>query len=347
MFKIKNRSISVTDAPYVIAELSANHNGDIGKAFEIIKSAKESGADAVKFQAYTPHSMTIDCDKSDFQIKKGTWAGRSLFDLYKEAGTPLEWQKELFAYSRELGITCFSTPFDEAGVDLLSDLDAPAFKVASFEMTDHGLLNKIGQTKKPVLMSTGLASLEEIEESIGILKNAGNEDLLIFHCVSSYPAPIDQSHLSMIGMLRKRFNVEVGLSDHTLGTTAAIAAVALGATAIEKHFILRRSDGGADSGFSLEPHEMRDLVDGTKNAWLSLGNNNFERSTIEEENIIFRRSLYFVKDLAEGESISPDSVKSIRPGYGIAPKHLPDIIGKTVSKSVTIGDRVQWDIINR
>jgi pseudaminic acid synthase len=347
MFKVNKRNISSNDPPYIIAELSANHNGDIKRAFEIIRSAKKNGAHAVKFQAYTPQSMTIKSDKSDFQIKRGAWAGSNLFDLYKKAGTPLEWQKELFSYSKELGITCFSTPFDEAGVELLYELDAPAFKVASFEMTDHGLLNKIGQTKKPVLMSTGLATLEEIEESISVLKYAGNKDLLIFHCISSYPAPIEQSHLSMIAMLRKRFNVEVGLSDHTLGTTAAITAVALGATAIEKHFTLCRADGGADSGFSLEPNELRQLVVETEKAWLSLGNENFERSLVEEDNIIFRRSLYFVQNLRKGDIISFESVKSIRPGYGIAPKYLSEIIGKTVSKNVTPGDRVAWDTINR
>jgi pseudaminic acid synthase len=346
MFHLDGRNISPTVSPYVIAELSANHNGDLERAFSIIRSAKENGAHAVKFQAYAPYSMTIKCGKNDFQIKKGAWAGYNLFDLYKEAGTPLEWQKDLFSYSRELGITCFSTPFDEAGVDLLYDLDAPAFKIASFEMTDHGLLNKIGQTKKPVLMSTGLATLEEIEESIDVLRNAGNKELLIFHCISSYPAPLEQSHLTMISMLRKRFNVEVGLSDHTLGTTAAVAAVALGATAIEKHYTLRRKDGGVDSEFSMEPDELRHLVDETKNTWLALGNETFERSSVESDNIIFRRSLYFVKDLEVGAVITTDSVRSIRPGYGIAPKHLSEIIGKTVSKSVTVGDRVEWGAIS-
>ena len=346
MFTINERNISLFEPPYVIAELSANHNGDIDRAYEIISSAKENGAHAVKFQAYTPLSMTIKCDKSDFQIRKGPWAGSNLYDLYKQAGTPLEWQKDLFSYSNELGITCFSTPFDEAGVELLNNLNAPAFKVASFEMADHALLNKIGQTKKPVLMSTGLANLSEIEESINVLQNAGNKDLLIFHCISSYPAPIEQSHLSMIPMLRQKFNIEVGLSDHTMGTTAAIVAVSLGASAIEKHFTKCRADGGADSEFSLEPNELQKLVVETENAWLSLGNDSFERSLVEEDNIIFRRSLYFIKKLKKGDVISSDSVKSIRPGYGIAPKYLSDIVGGTVLENVTPGDRVSWDIIN-
>lgn len=345
MFSISDKSISIENEPYIIAELSANHNGEIEKAFSIIKSAKNNGAHAIKFQAYTPNSMTIKCKKKDFQISEGPWKGNDLFGLYEQAGTPLAWQKDLFNYARDIGITCFSTPFDEPGVDLLYELDTPAYKIASFEMTDHGLLKKIGQTNKPVLMSTGLSSMEEIEESVDVLRSAGNDQLLIFHCISAYPAPIEQSHLTMIPMLREKFNVEVGLSDHTLGTTAAVAGIALGATAIEKHFTLKRADGGPDSHFSLEPFELKELVEKTKDAWLALGNNKFERSSIEEGNIVFRRSLYFVNDLKKGETITKKSVKSIRPGYGIAPKYLNEIIGRKVSKTVTVGDRVEWDCI--
>ena len=290
--------------------------------------------------------MTIDCDKEDFQIKQGPWKGYNLYKLYEEAGTPIEWQKDLFDYAHEIGISCFSTPFDEYGVDILMDLDTPAFKIASFEMADHGLLERIGQSKKPVLMSTGLASLEDIEESINVLKDAGNEDLLIFHCISSYPAPMEQSNLKMIPFLRKKFNVEVGLSDHTLGTTASVAAISLGATAIEKHYTLRRSDGGPDSGFSLEPDELNTLVTDTKNAWLALGADEFKRPTIEKDNIVFRRSLYFTKDLKKGDEISNDNVKSIRPGYGIAPKFLKQIIGKKLNKDISFGDRVSFDLID-
>jgi pseudaminic acid synthase len=275
MIKINQRVISLSNEPYIIAELSANHNGSLERAKLSIKSAKESGAHAVKFQTYSATTMTIDCDKPDFIIKGGLWDGYKLFDLYGEATTPYDWHKELFSYAAEVGIDCFSTPFDESAFELLEELKTPAYKIASFELTDLPLIKLVAKTGKPLLMSTGMANEEEIDEAVKTALNSGASDLLIFHCISSYPAPIEQSNLRKISNLRIRFGVEVGLSDHTLGTTAAIASVALGASAIEKHFTLSRNEKGPDSDFSIEPKELVELVNGTKDAWLSLGNGDF------------------------------------------------------------------------
>jgi N-acetylneuraminate synthase len=345
MLKINQRVISLSNEPYIIAELSANHNGSLERAKLSIKSAKESGAHAVKFQTYSATTMTINCDKPDFIIKGGLWDGYKLFDLYGEATTPYDWHKELFSYAAEVGIDCFSTPFDESAFELLEELKTPAYKIASFELTDLPLIKLVAKTGKPLLMSTGMANEEEIDEAIKTALNSGASELLIFHCISSYPAPIEQSNLRKIANLRTRFGVEVGLSDHTLGTTAAITSVALGASAIEKHFTLSRNDKGPDSQFSIEPNELVELVNGTKDAWLSLGNGDFSRAESERSSLAFRRSIYFVRDLQAGQIITSEDIRRIRPGFGLPPKFYDDIIGKKVSIDVTIGEAVSFEKI--
>ncbi len=340
---ISNRLISSCSSPYIIAEISANHNGSIEKAFELIKLAKENGADAVKIQTYNPDTMTIDSNKEDFKIKSGLWKDYKLYDLYKEAHTPFEWHKDLFSFANNIGITIFSSPFDETAVDLLEDLGAPAYKVASFEICDLPLISYIAKTKKPILMSTGMASFNEIEEAVSTAKDNGSSEILLFHCISSYPAPIKEANLKNLVFLKEKFNVEVGLSDHTIGNTAAIASVALGASAIEKHFILDRSDKGPDSEFSIEPKELLELKEITNQTWLASNNLSFKRSKTELKNKVFRRSLYFIKDLKKGSIIKKNDIKRIRPGFGLDPKHEENLIGKLLIKDVERGDSVSWD----
>lgn len=344
---ISNRLISKSFSPYVIAELSANHNGNIEKAFQLINAAKKHGADAVKIQTYSPDTMTIDSNKEDFKIKSGLWKDYKLYDLYKDAHTPFEWHKDLFSYANKIGITLFSSPFDETAVDLLEDLGAPAYKVASFEICDIPLISYIARTKKPILMSTGMASLNEIEEAVITAKNYGSKDILLFHCVSAYPAPIKEANLKNLVFLKEKFNLEVGLSDHTIGNTAAIASVALGASAIEKHFTLDRSEKGPDSEFSVEPKELLELKEITHQTWLATKDSFFKRSKTELENKVFRRSLYFVKDLKKGSIIQKNDIKRIRPGFGLEPKHQEKVIGKTLNKDVERGDSVSWDILDQ
>ena len=338
--KINGREISRNFPPYVIAEVSANHNGSIDTALETILEAKKSGADAVKIQTYTPETMTIDCNSEDFLIKDGLWKDRTLFDLYSEAYTPFEWHDKLFNYARSIDITLFSSPFDESAVDLLDKLNTPAYKVASFELVDLPLIKYIASKKKPILMSTGMANIEEIGSAIETAKNAGASDIAIFHCISSYPASIDQAHLNNIDFLKKEFGIEIGLSDHTIGNTAAIVATAKGATLIEKHFILSRDFGGVDSTFSIEPNEMKILVNEVEKAHSSLGNEDFSRSDTEKTNKIFRRSLYYVNELAEGSILSDSDIRRIRPGFGLSPKYFDEVIGKKLKKKVKRGDRV-------
>ena len=345
MFKINQRVIGLNNEPYIIAELSANHNGSLARAKLSIKSAKESGAHAVKLQTYSAETMTINCDKPDFLIKGGLWNGYKLFDLYGEASTPYEWHKELFLYAAAVGIDCFSTPFDESAVELLEDLSTPAYKIASFELTDLSLIKLVAKTGKPLLMSTGMATEDEIDEAVQTAISSGANALLLFHCISSYPAPIEQSNLKKIVNLRTRFGVEVGLSDHTLGITAAITSVALGATAIEKHFTLNRSEKGPDSAFSIEPRELVELVQGAKDAWLSLGNGDFSRAESELASLAFRRSIYFVRNLKAGQIITAEDIRRIRPGFGLPPKFYDYIIGKKTSCEVTIGDPVTFEKI--
>jgi len=344
---INERKIGATHPPYVIAELSANHNGKLQKALDTISKAKTCGADAVKLQTYTADTMTIDSDYEDFYIQGGLWDGYTLYDLYKEAGTPFEWHKTMFDHARKIGITCFSTPFDETAVDLLEDLNAPAYKVASFEMTDLPLIKYIASTKKPLIISTGMANLEEIKEVVITAREAGCKDLLVLHCLSSYPAPIEQSNLLTIPDLSKKLGVQIGLSDHTVTNTASIVAVSLGATLIEKHFTLDRDDKGPDSKFSINPAELKSLCIEVKDAWTSLGIAGYERKPAEEPNIKFRRSVYFVKDIRAGEVIKQEHIRRIRPGFGLAPKFEKRLLGKVVKKDIKRGTATNWNLVEK
>ena len=337
---INDRELSSNHRPFIIAEISANHNGSIDRALETISVAKQTGVDAVKIQTYTPDTMTIDSENEDFFIKKGIWRGRSLYDLYSEAFTPFDWHESLFKHAKDIDITLFSTPFDEKAVDLLSSFDVPAFKVASFEIVDIPLIEYIAKKGKPMLISTGMSSIDEVSKAIKAARSNGCQQIGIFHCISSYPTPIDNANLKMIPLLKEQFDVQVGLSDHTKGGTASLVATGLGATMIEKHFTLSRADGGVDSEFSLEPAEMKKLVQDCNEAFLSLGKGSFNRPNIESSNKIFRRSLYFVENLKKGEIIQEEHIRRIRPGYGLPPDYFLSIVGKKVTKDVFRGDRV-------
>lgn len=343
--EIAGRKIGADFKPYIIAEISANHNGNIEVALQTLEAAAKLGVDAIKIQSYTPDTMTIACDKEDFQITGGLWHGYNLYDLYKWAQTPFEWHQPLFAKAKELGVTLFSTPFDESAVDLLESLDAPAYKVASFELTDLPLIKYIAQTGKPMIMSTGMANLTEIEEAINTARENGCKDLVVLHCISAYPAPAEQSNLATIKDLAKRFDVISGLSDHTLGTAVAVTSVALGASLIEKHFTLDRRKKGPDSEFSIEPNELDTLVKETNIAFQAIGNASYERKPVEEANIKFRRSLYFVQDIKQGETITEQHIKRIRPGYGLPPKYLSKVIGQKVNQTIERGTAVSWELI--
>ena len=347
MFEINNRIISLSSQPYIIAEISANHCGSIENAYKLISEAKKSGADAVKLQTYTPDSMTLNSKKQDFLIKDGLWKGYNLYELYKEACTPYEWHEKLFKYANEIKITIFSSPFDEEAVDFLDSLNVPAFKIASFEIVDLNLIKYAASKGKPLLISTGMASENEIDDAVRIAKDYGNGQLLLFHCVSSYPALSEDSNIKLIKNLRQKYKIEVGLSDHTLTNTASVRSISIGATAIEKHFTLDKNLKGPDSAFSIDPGEMRELKNTTTECWKALGNGDFHRSRNEQKNKIFRRSLYFVNDLKCGEIISKEDVKSIRPGFGLPPKYLDQIVNKKrVLKNVFVGDRVEWDVLD-
>ena len=306
---IQNRLIGAMQEPFIIAELSANHGGDIELAKKTIQSAKNSGADAIKLQTYTPDTMTIDCQNPDFLIDEGLWKGRNLYDLYKQAYTPYEWHSELFSFSQDIGIICFSTPFDETAIDLLEDLNTPAYKVASFELTDHVLLKNIAKTEKPVIMSSGMATLEEISDAYEILIGGGTKEIAILHCVSGYPTEVKYANLNTISDLKKNFDCVIGLSDHTISNSAAIASISLGACLVEKHFILDRNIGGPDSDFSIEPDQFKELKKGTTEAWESLGSVNYELKGEEENMVKFRRSIYAVKDITKGELFNSSNIR--------------------------------------
>jgi len=340
--KIKIDGVEIGDGcpPYIVAEISGNHNGSIDRAKMIMSKAKHCGANAVKLQTYTADTITINSQSDDFKIKGGLWDGYTLYDLYKWAETPYEWHKELFEHARAIDLTCFSTPFDESAVDLLESLNAPAYKIASFEIVDIPLIKYAASTKKPMIISTGMANLEEIEEAVQAAKDGGCNELILLHCISSYPAPIEQSNLLTIPHLAKRFGLVTGLSDHTLGTTASVTSVALGSAFIEKHFTLSRQDKGPDCEFSLEPDELTNLCLEAKDAWLSLGLAGYEKKQAELDNVKFRRSLYFVNDLKKGQVITKADVRSIRPGFGLAPKYLDKVIGSRLNKSVSFSDAV-------
>lgn len=342
---INGQSIGMGHRPYVIAEISANHNGNLQKAIETITLAKSSGADAVKIQTYSPDTMTLDCDMEEFQIHGGLWDGYKLYDLYDEAQTPYEWHKPMFDYAREIGITLFSSPFDESAVDLLESLNAPAYKIASFEMVDHALIRKVASTGKPLIISTGMASFEEIQDAVSIARSAGATELALLHCISAYPAPLMEANLAKMNDMASNFDVVVGLSDHTLGTIASVSAIARGASIVEKHFTLSRAEGGVDSSFSLEPHELEKLVKEGQQAYEAIGDPSYEIRESEKNNLVFRRSLFVVEDIRAGEIFSDKNIRCIRPGYGMAPKFINKVLGQYATRDLKRGEPLSADMI--
>ncbi|QKJ25931.1 pseudaminic acid synthase [Aquiluna borgnonia] len=345
--RIDGREIGVNKPPYLIAEISANHNGSLSRALDLIAAAKRNGASAVKLQTYTADTLTIQSAKSDFQINGGIWDGRTLYDLYQQAHTPWEWHQELFDAASEIGITIFSSPFDASAVELLERLNAPAYKIASFEIVDLELIRIAASTGKPLIISTGLASLEEITEAYDVAMESGAEDVALLHCLSSYPAPASEYKLNTIEKLRSIFDSQIGLSDHTVGNDVALAAISLGATIIEKHFTWDTTSGGPDDSFSMDPSGLKSLRESADRVWESLGFDNFAIQPSERDNIRFRRSLYFVKDVKRGEMLSRDHVRSIRPGYGVAPKFLKKIIGKNAPVAFYAGDPVTKEVLDQ
>lgn len=343
---ISGRPIGVEYSPYVIAELSANHNGKLDTALKIIEEAKKAGADAVKLQTYTADTITLNCNTDEFQIHGGLWDGKTLYQLYQEAHMPWEWHKPLFEHARKLGITIFSSPFDYTAVDLLEDLNAPAYKIASFEAVDLPLIRYVAGTGKPMIISTGMADAEEIQEAIDAAHEGGCRELAILHCVSGYPAPAEDYNLRTILDMIARFGLVTGLSDHTLNNTTAIASVVMGAAIIEKHFTLDRRGGGPDDSFSLEPSELAALCRDSKTAWSALGKVDYGRKSSEQGNVKFRRSLYVSNNVKVGDIVSHENVKSVRPGFGIACKHMEQIIGRKFKMDCTLGTPMNWSLID-
>jgi N-acetylneuraminate synthase len=343
--KINNRIINVENPPYVIAEMSANHNGDINNAYKIIDMAKTAGADAVKLQTYKPDTITMDMHTPEFMIEGGLWDGQSLYELYESAFMPWEWHKPLFEYAQKIGITIFSSPFDNTAVDLLEDLNSPAYKIASFEAVDLPLIKYVAQTGKPMIISTGMADSEEIREAIEAAKEGGCKELAILHCVSGYPAPAEDYNLRTLVDMQQRFGLVTGLSDHTIDNTTAISSVALGVSIIEKHVTLDRNGGGPDDSFSLEESGLKELCEGAKVAWQSLGRVDYGKKSSEQGSVKFRRSLYFVQDIQKGEVITKDHLKSIRPGFGLKPKYYEQALGKVAKFDIKRGTPASFDLI--
>lgn len=343
--KIAGRYIGDGYTPYIIAEMSANHNGNINAALRLIEEAKRAGADAIKIQTYRPDTITLKSDLPDFQITDGLWAGKTLYELYEWAHTPLDWHKPLFEYARKLDITIFSSPFDNTAVDLLEDLNTPAYKIASFEAIDLPLIKYVAGTGKPMIISTGMADAEEIQEAIDAAREGGCKELALLHCVSGYPAPAEDYNLRTIPDMIERFGLVTGLSDHTLDNTTAIVSVAMGALIIEKHFTLDRNGGGPDDSFSLEPAELAALCRDSKTAWAALGRVDYGRKSSEQGNVKFRRSLYFVKDLKAGDVITEDAVRSVRPGFGLPPKYIAKVIGKKVKLDIKANTKLDEKFI--
>lgn len=344
--KIDNRAIGRNHPPYIIAELSANHNGSLETACKVIDEAAKAGSDAVKLQTYTADTITIRSDKDEFRIKGGLWDGRTLYDLYEQAYTPWEWHETLFAHAKKRGITIFSSPFDPTAADLLNELGAPAFKIASFEAVDLPLIRYVAGKGKPMIISTGMADLDEIGEAVQAAREGGCEELVLLHCVSGYPAPADDYNLATIADLERRFGVPVGLSDHTLNNVSAIASVALGATVIEKHFTLDRNGGGPDDSFSLEPEDLRQLCRDARITWEAVGTVDYGLKSSERSNSVFRRSLYVVEDIPRGTMFTKDNMRSIRPGYGLAPKHYDTVLGQRATRDLKRGDPLTWDDVS-
>jgi len=333
--------------PFIVAEMSGNHNQSRERAVQIVEAAARAGAHAIKLQTYTADTMTLDVEQGEFFINDADslWQGRSLYDLYKEAYTPWEWHEAIFKRCRELGLIAFSTPFDETAVDFLETLDVPCYKIASFENTDLPLIRKVAATGKPMIISTGMASVAELDETVRATRDAGCEDLILLKCTSSYPASPEDSNLLTIPHMQRLFNCPVGLSDHTMGIGAAVASVALGACLMEKHFTLSRADGGVDAAFSMEPDEMRQLVIETERAWQALGKISYRPGEQESKSLKFRRSLYIAEDMVAGEVLTPENLRIVRPGYGLEPKYYEVLIGKKVKRAVKKGTPLNWDLI--
>jgi pseudaminic acid synthase len=344
--KIDSFKINQNSPVFIIAEMSANHNGNINTAIETIKAAKRAGANCIKLQTYTPDTITIDSNKDDFLIKGTIWDGSNLYDLYEKAHTPWEWHKELFRVAKEEGLICFSSPFDNTAVDFLENLNSPAYKIASFEITDIPLIKYVASKNKPVIISTGIATLEDIELAVNTCKSAGNEDIALLKCTSSYPAPIDEANLIMIKDLRKKFNVITGLSDHTIGSIVPIVATSMGAKIIEKHFILDKSIGGPDASFSMDESDFSRMVTKVREVEKAIGEINYELTKKQIQGRDFSRSLYFVKDMKKDEKISKDNIRSIRPGFGLHPSEFNKILGKSLNQDIEKGTAVNWNLIN-
>jgi len=347
--RIADRLVGPAQPPFVVAEMSGNHNQSLERALAIVEAAARAGAHALKLQTYTPDTMTLDLDERDFRISDpdSLWAGRSLYQLYGEACTPWDWHRPLFERARALGMIAFSSPFDATAVDFLESLDAPCYKIASFENTDLQLIRRAAATRKPLIISTGMATVAELEETVQAAREGGCRELVLLKCTSTYPAEPANSNLLTIPDLRRRFGCEVGLSDHTMGVGAAVASVALGASVIEKHFTLRRADGGVDSSFSLEPAEMAQLVAETGRAWQALGSVRYGASDAEQGSLKFRRSLYVVQDLKAGDVLTRENVRAIRPGYGLPPKHLEEVLGRAVRSDVRRGTALDWSLLRK
>ena len=343
--KIASKMIGPNHEPFIIAEMSGNHNQSLEQALNIVKAAAEAGAHALKIQTYTPETMTLNCNRADFIVheKNQLWKGKTLYQLYKEAHTPWEWHEPIFALSKQLGMIPFSTPFDESSLQFLESLDVPCYKIASFENTDIPLIRKVAAKRKPMIISTGMATISELDQLVKVIREEGCEEIILLKCTSSYPATPENSNLQTIPHLQKTFNTQVGLSDHTLGIGAAVASVALGATVIEKHFMLDRSQGGVDAAFSLEPHEFSELVKETKAAWQALGTIFIGPSKAEEKSLQFRRSIYVSKDIQVGQELSADNIRIIRPGYGLPPKYYDFLIGRKIRKEMKMGTPLTWD----
>jgi len=331
--------------PFIVAEMSGNHKGEIARAIRLIDAAKAAGADAVKIQTYTADTITLDCDRPEFRLEGGLWKGRTLHDLYREAHTPWDWHPALFDHARRIGIPIFSSPFDPTAVDLLESLDAPAYKIASFEIVDLGLIARAAATGKPLIISTGMAALGEIGEAVAAVRQVGDNPVALLHCVSGYPTPVEDCDLRTIPHLAQAFGLPVGLSDHTHGVAVPVAAVALGAVMIEKHFTLDRSEGGVDADFSLEPHEFKVMADACRTAHAALGRVDYGLKPSEAGGRDFRRSLYVTRDVAAGEPLGPDNVRSIRPGKGLAPKYLPDVLGRPATRALMRGEPLDWTMV--